>query len=173
MCEAADTSFKLELVVDALKESMLISQLESAMQLWAEAIFLSSHTLDKARRLSFDSPILANNVDVNVAQRKVPNNDKPNSVVFAHPVPALAGRALLMAWYDAMRQALETAASGAGEKNARELELRVFKLFAAGLSVPIRLAVNPDEDNSRLLLLRFSEQAFSVAGAFGTDNFWK
>ena len=39
-------------------------------------------------------------------------------------------------------------------------EERVSKLFEAALSVPIRLSLDPDPDNSRLLSLKFSEQAF-------------
>ena len=39
--------------------------------------------------------------------------------------------------------------------------------------MPIRLRLNPDPDNCRLLSLRFSEQAYSVCGATGADSFWK
>ena len=80
---------------------------------------------------------------------------------------------MVIAWYGAMSEALERAASGAGQEGVVELEQRVFKLFEAALSVPIRLRLNPDPDNCRLLSLRFSEQAYSVCGATGADSFWK
>ena len=115
-------------------------------------------------------PLPAKVVDSNVAQRKKEGQD---TVVFAQPVPLLAGRAVVIAWYDAMSEALERATSGAGQEGVLDLEQRVFKLFEAALSVPIRLRLNPDPDNCRLLSLRFSEQAYSVCGATGADSFWK
>ena len=80
---------------------------------------------------------------------------------------------MAIAWDGAMPEALERAASGAGQDDVRDLEHRVFKLFEAALSVPIRLRLNPDPDNCRLLSLRYSEQAFAVMGASGADSFWK
>ena len=137
------------------------------MPLWSEEAFRSSATQPMARRYSFDVPLPAKVVDSNVAQRKEEGED---TVVFAQPVPLLAGRAVVIAWYGAMSEALERAAS---EDGVRDLEERVFKLFEAALSVPIRLCQNPDSDNCRLLSLRFSEQTYSVAGASGADSFWK
>ena len=60
-----------------------------------------------------------------------------------------------------------------GQDDVRDLEHRVLKLFEAALSVPIRLRLNPDADNCRLLSLRYSEQAFAVMGGSGADSFWK
>ena len=140
------------------------------MQLWSEEAVRSSSTKPMARRYSFDVPLPAKVVDTKVAQRKEKGKD---TVVFAQPVPLLAGRAVVIAWYGAMSEALERAASGAGEEGVRDLEERVFKLFEAALSVPIRLRLNPDPDNCRLLSLRFSEQTYSVSGASGADSFWK
>ena len=142
------------------------------MQLWSEEAFRSSASepLQHLRRFSFDVPLPAQVVDPKVAQRKEKDKD---AVVFAQPVPLLAGRAVVIAWYDALSEALERATSGAGQEGVRDFEQRVFKLFEAALSVPIRLRLNPDSDNCRLLSLRFSEQAYSVCGATGADSFWK
>ena len=135
------------------------------MQLWSEEAFRSSSTQPMARRFSFDVPLPAKVVDSKVAQRK-----GKDTVVFAQPVPLLAGRAVVIAWYDALSEALERATSGAGQEGVLDLEQRVFKLFEAALSVPIRLRLNPDPDNCRLLSLRFAEQAYSVGGAAGADH---
>jgi len=168
--EAAGTIWMLNPVGDLRSDSISISQLESAMQLWSEEAFRSSATQPVARRYSFDVPLPAKVVDSKVAQRKEKCQD---TVVFAQPVPLLAGRAVVIAWYGAMSEALERAASGAGQDDVRDLEHRVFKLFEAALSVPIRLRLNPDPDNCRLLSLRYSEQAFAAMGASGADSFWK
>ena len=141
------------------------------MQLWTEEAFRSSSTQPKARRFSFDVPLPAKVVDSKVARRKSPDS---SAVVFAQPVPLLAGRAVVIAWYGAMSEALERVSRcGADHEGVRDLEERVFKLFEAALSVPIRLSLDPDPDNSRLLSLKFSEQAFSVCGASGADSFWR
>ena len=55
---------------DHTSDSISISQLESAMQLWSEEALRSSATQPLARRYSFDVPLLAKVVDSNVAQRK-------------------------------------------------------------------------------------------------------
>ena len=151
MYEAAGTIWMLDPVGDLSSDSISISQLESAMKLWSEEAFLSSATQPMARRYSFDVPLPAKVVDSNVAQRKEEGED---TVVFAQPVPLLAGRPVVIAWYGAMSEALERAASCAGQDDVRDLEHRVFKLFEAALSVPIRLRLNPDADNCRLLSLR-------------------
>ena len=168
--EAAGTIWMLNPVGELSSDSISISQLESAMKLWSEEAFLSSATQPMARRYSFDVPLPAKVVDSNVAQRQEEGKD---TVVFAQPVPLLAGRPVVIAWYGAMSEALDRAASGAGQDDVRDLEHRVFKLFEAALSVPIRLRLNPDADNCRLLSLRYSEQAFAVMGGSGADSFWK
>ena len=169
MYEAAGTVFMLDPASDPGSDGISISQLESAMQLWSEEAFRSSASgaLQHLRRFSFDVPLPAQVVDPKVAQRKEKDKD---AVVFAQPVPLLAGRAMVIAWYGAMWEALKRAAS---EEGVRDHEERVFKLFEAALSVPIRLCRNPDSDNCRLLSLKFSEQMYSVAGASGADSFWK
>ena len=86
-------------------------------------------------------PLPAKVLDPNLAQRKEKSKD---AVVFAQPVPLLAGSEVVIAWNDAMSEALEGAASGAGQEGVLDFEQRVFKLFEAALSVPIRLRLNPD-----------------------------
>ena len=161
--EAAGTIWMLDPVGDPVCANISISQLESARYLWSEEAFRSSSTQPMARRYSFDVPLPAKVVDAKVAQRKYKEKEV---VVFAQAVPLLAGRAVVAAWYGSMSEALEGAASGAGEE-------RVFKLFEAALSVPIRLRLNPDEDSCRMLALNFSENVFAVSGASGADSFWK
>ena len=169
--EAAGTIWMLDPACDPGNDSISISQLESATHLWTEEAFRSSATQPKARRFSFDVPLPAKVVDSKVAQRKKKDED---TVVFAQPVPLLAGRAVVIAWYDAMSEALERVSKcGADHEGVRDLEERVFKLFEAALSVPIRLCLDPDPENSRLLSLKFSEQAYSMCGASGADSFWK
>ena len=89
--------------------------------------------------------------------------------MFAQPVPLLAGRAVVIAWYGAMADALaETAATGAAA-----CEERAFKLFEVALSMPIRLRLSPDANSCRMLSQGFSETVFAVSGAAGADSFWK
>ena len=161
--EAAGTIWMLDPAGDPGCDNISIGQMESAMSLWSEETFLRSSAQPLARRYSFDVALPAKVADVKVAARKY---DGKEVVVFAEPVPMLAGRAVAIAWYGSMAEALERAASGAGEE-------RVFKLFEAGMSVPIRLRLNPDSDSCRMLSLSFSESAFAVSGAAGADSFWK
>ena len=79
----------------------------------------------------------------------------------AHALPVLAGRALVIGWYVAMGEAL-----GAGEED------RVWKLFEAALSVPIRMRICPDLDTCHLASLLFSESIFASSAASGADSFW-
>ncbi len=41
------------------------------------------------------------------------------------------------------------------------------------MTVPIRLRITTDEDECRLIGLRFSETMFVTAAAAGADSFWK
>ena len=78
------------------------------------------------------------------------DSQDPSSVVMAHALPLLAGRALVIGWTAAMGNALE-----AGE------EYRVWKLFEAALSVPIRMRIRLDPDTCHLASLLFSESIFA------------
>ena len=80
----------------------------------------------------------------------------------ASPVPLYAGRAVVTAWYATMLEALRN-----GD------EEQVWRLFEAGLSVPIRLKITSDADECRLVALRFSESMFTTAAAAAADSFWK
>ena len=187
MYEAAGTIWMLDPVIDPGGDRISINQLENAMPLWSEEAYQSSSSLPLSRRYSFDVPLPAKVVDSKVAQKVVDSKvaqkvvdskiakvaQNKDAVAFAKPVPLLAGLAIVITWYGAMREALERAASSAGEEGVLHCERRVFKLFEAALSVPIRLHLNPDSDRCRLISLRFSEQLYSVAGAAGADSFWK
>ena len=168
--EAAGTLWMLDAVNDPHLDSVSISQVESAMWLWSEEAFRMSSAQPRTRRFSFDVPLPAMVVDSKVAQRKYPGMD---TVVFAHPVPLLAGRAVIITWYGAMATALQRVAASQTGASDRDAEERVFKLFEAALSVPIRLRLNPDKDSCQLLSLSFSENMFANAGATGMDSFWK
>ena len=113
----------------------------------------------QARRFSFDVPLPVMVVDAKVAQRKYASK---SSVVFAQPVPLLAGRAVIITWYGAMATALKRVAQGDASA-ASDAEERVFKLFEAALSVPIRLRLSPDADSRHLLSLSFGESKFATA----------
>ena len=102
MYEAAGTIWMLDPVGDPGCDSISISLLGIAMQLWSEEAVRSSSTHPMARRYSFGVPIPAKVVDSKVAQRKEKGKD---TVVFAQPVPLLAGRAVVIAWYGAMSEA--------------------------------------------------------------------
>ena len=139
--EAAGTIWMLDAIGDMHSDGITISQLEKAMWMWSAEAFLLSSTQPGNRRYSFDVPLPAKVEDVNVVQRK--EKDK-SAVVMAQPLPMLAGRALVIAWYGAIGEALR----GAEEE-------RVFRLFEAALSVPIRLRLCPDEDSCRVVSLLF------------------
>ena len=105
----------------------------------------------KMRRFSFDVPLPARVYDPKIAQRRFPKDTKdPSSVVMAHALCLIAGRALVIGWTAAMGNALE-----AGEED------RVWKLFEAALSVPIRVRICPDPDTCHLASLLFSESIFA------------
>ena len=80
----------------------------------------------------------------------------------ATAVPMLAGRAIVIAWYGAMGEALQ-----AGKEDV------VFRLFEAALSVPIRLRLCPDEDTCHVVSLLFAENLFASSAASGAESFWK
>ena len=87
----------------------------------------------------------------------------------AQPLPLLAGGALVIAWYAQMQEALLKAQMPYNHED----EERVFKLFEAGLSVPIRFKLGCDVDERCLIGLHFSESIFASANAVAADSFWK
>ena len=117
---------------------------------------LLSSTDAASRRLSFGVPLPVKVVDEKVAQRAEPG--KPG-VRVTEAMPMLAGRAVVIAWYSAMSVALQ-------QRN----EDRVWSLFNAALSVPIRMRMLPDGDATRLAALSFSEALFASCAASGADN---
>ena len=101
--EAAGTVWMLDPLTGSRSDVLSISQLESAMWILSEAAFLQSSQCESARRFSFDVALPAKVEDKSVAQRFAENN---SSVLMAHAVPMLAGRAIVIAWYGAMGEAL-------------------------------------------------------------------
>ena len=156
--EAAGTIWMLDPRACTDTDVASMTQLESAMWLWSEEALLMSSKQPLARRYSFDVPLPAHVVDTNVAQRARVGHP---SVIMGQPLPLLAGRAVVVAWYAAMADALATN------------ENRVFKLLEAALSVPIRLRLSPDADACRLASLSFSESMFASSAASGADSFWR
>jgi len=156
--EAAGTVWMLDPVHCDGSDSISINHLESAMWMWSEEAFLLSSPHPASRRFSFDVPLPARVLDIKVAQR---HSAGKSSVVMAHTLPLLAGRALVIGWYAAMALALQ---------NVAEDEHRVFKLFEAALSVPIRLRITPDQDGCHLVSLLFSESMFWSAAAHGRGS---
>ena len=158
--EAAGTVWMLDVKNDKSRsESITISQLEGAMQMWSEQTLLLSSNHAPSRRYSFDVPLPVMVVDKNVAQRKEKGK---GTVVMAQPLRMLAGHAVVMAWYGAIAESLQA------ENNDR-----VFKLFEAALSVPIRLRLCPDGDDCHLASLYFAESLYASFAASGADSFWK
>ena len=153
--EAAGTVWMLDPICSDLDE-VLISQLEGGASMWSEETYLLSSTDAASRRLSFDVPLPVKVVDEKVAQRAEPG--KPG-VRVTEAMPMLAGRAVVIAWYSAMSVALQ-------QRN----EDRVWCLFNAALSVPIRMRVLPDGDATHMAALTFSETMFASCAASGADN---
>ena len=161
--EAAGTIWMLDAISDS-DDMISISQLEGAMWAWSEDAFRMSSTNSATRRFSFDVPIPAKIDDIRTAQKH-----EDSGVLMAKPLPMLAGRAIVIAWYGAIGDALQNL-SGDGNDAAAD---RVFKLFEAALSVPIRMRLNCDFDECQLASLMFSEAVFSATAASGADSFWK
>ena len=153
--EAAGTVWMLDPIRSDF-DDVAVSQLEGATSLWSEATYLLSSNHAPSRRLSFDVPLPVKVVDEKVAQRAEPG--KPG-VRVTEAMPMLAGRAVVIAWYSAMSVALQ-------QRN----EDRVWCLFNAALSVPIRMRVLPDGDATHLAALSFSEALFASCAASGADN---
>ena len=153
--EAAGTVWMLDPIRSDF-DDVAVSQLEGATSLWSEATYLLSSNHAPSRRLSFDVPLPVKVVDEKVAQRAEPG--KPG-VRVTEAMPMLAGRAVVITWYSAMSVALQ-------QRN----EDRVWCLFNAALSVPIRMRVLPDGDATHLAALNFSEALFASCAASGADN---
>eukprot|EP00959_Pyramimonas_sp_CCMP1952_P258949 5413676-Pyramimonas_sp.AAC.1 len=70
----------------------------------------------------------------------------------------IAGRAAVITWYPAVSEALK-------ESN----EDRVWHLFDAALSAPIRSRALPDADATHLAALSFGEKMFTASAASGAQ----
>ena len=156
--EAPGTVWMLDPICPCIDE-VTMSQLEGAMGMWTEEAYLRSSDHVPSRRLSFDVPLPVKVVDAKVAQRLEPG--KPG-VCVTEPLTVLAGRAVVITWYSAMSEALQQSNHD-----------RVWYLFNAALSVPIKMRVLPDDDASQIASLNFSETMFSVHAASGADSFWR
>ena len=111
--------------------------------------------------MSFDVPLHALVRDVKVAQRA---EDGKTSVLLTEPLTMIAGRALVITWYSAMREALQ---------KPKQNDERVMYLFNAALSVPIRMRLLADGDAIPLAALSHSESMHANHGAFGASSFWR
>ena len=156
--EGAGTVFMLDFTSEEDMDPTRPAQLESALYLFSEEVYLLSSNHPPSRRYSFDVSIPAKVMDVKVAQKK---QEGSTAVVMAHPLPAMGGRAVVIAWYGKMAEALKS--------NNENLVLR---LFEAAMSVPIKMRVCPDADSCNLAGLLFAESLFSASGAAGTGAFW-
>ena len=154
--EAVGTVWMLDPICSDF-DAVSVGQLEGAMSMWSEETYRLSSSHAPSRRLSFDVPLPVRVVDTNVAQRAAP--DKPG-VFMSEALTMLAGRAMVITWYAAMSEALQD-----------NKEDRVWHLFNAALSVPIRMRVLPDGDATHLAALSFSEALFASCAASGADNF--
>ena len=159
--EAAGTVFSLQAIDDTDPEWITLGQLEAARYWFSDEAFKASHSVANLRRYSFDVPIPAGVYDINVVRRAGPGAAQ-DDVVFSVPLRVQAGHAIVLAYYEAMALALQD----------NEVA-RVVHLLQAGLSVPIRLRLNPDADAARLACLAFSEGLASAAAAAGAESFWR
>ena len=157
--EAAGTVWMLDPTSSEI-EDVSVSQLEGAMGLWTDDTFRSSSKNPQLRRFTFDVPLPALVVDAQVAQPLEPG--KP-AVCVTEPLVMIAGRSVVITWYAAMCDALR-------ESNNEE---RVWHLFNAALSVPIRMRVQTDADATTLAALTYGEKMFAASAASGADNFWR
>ncbi|CAK0804948.1 unnamed protein product, partial [Prorocentrum cordatum] len=156
--EAAGAAWMLDPVCADI-DDVTVSQLEGAMSIWSEETFLLSSKHAPSRRLTFDVPLPALVVDAQAAQRLEPG--KPG-VRLAEPLAMIAGRAAAITWCSAMGEALK-------ESN----EDRVWHLFNAALSAPIRTRALPDAGATHLAALSFGEKLFTASAASGADSFWQ
>ena len=167
--EAAGTVFMLDAFSDTGigSDRLTTTSLEAAAQNWSPETFARSAPRPQERRFSFDVPIPAQIVDINVAQRAptiaaATGAATGNDVVFAKAVPVIAGRAMVVSWYAAMAEALAN-----GEKE------RAGKLLEAAVSVPIRLRMAADLESCRLASLSFMEAWHCADAASGAASFWQ
>ena len=156
--EAAGAVWMLDLICSDI-DDVSVSQLEGAMGMWSEETYRLSSIHAPSRRLSFDVPLPVRLVDGKVAQRVEPG--KPG-VCVAEALTMIAGRAVVITWYSAMSEALQ-----------QSNDDRVWYLFNAALSVPIRMRVLPDGDATHMAALTFSEKMFASCAASGADSFWR
>ncbi|CAK0853209.1 unnamed protein product [Prorocentrum cordatum] len=156
--EAAGAGWMLDPICSDI-DDVSASQLEGAVGVRSEEAHSLSPKHAASRRLSFDAPIPAMVVDVKVAQRFEPNRP---GVCVTEALAVLAGRAVVIAWRAAMSEALQ-----------QSNEDRVWHLFNAALSVPIRMRLLPDGDATHLAALAFSEKMFSAYAASGAESFWR
>ena len=126
-------------------EGVTIAQIEAACRQWNEDAFLQSSPNADMRRYSFDIPLPARMPKAEMAQRE---KEGSSAVLMSAPLPMIAGKAHVLAWYSAVSDALQQ-----GERNHQ----RIRKLFEAALSVPIRLRLSPSGDACALAALQYAE----------------
>jgi len=140
--EAAGTIWMLDTFMALSSDVLSPTQLESANWVWSEEAFLLSSSKPSARRFSFDVPLPARIEDASNVQR---TSEGSTDVVMGTALPILAGRAIVISWYGAMAAALQDP----------DKEERLFRLFEAAMSVPIRLRLAPDDDACHLAVFIF------------------
>ena len=139
-------------------ESVTIAQIEAARGQWSEDAFAQSSTNPDMRRFSFDVPLPARVDKAQMALRQ-----GASGVAMSTPLPMIAGKAHVLAWYSAVSDALQDPKSN---------HKRIMRLFEAALSVPIRLRVCPDIDACAMAAIQYAEAAGMHAAAAGADSFW-
>ena len=100
--EAAGTVWMLDPCPSVSDESVSVAQIEAARWQWSEDVFLQSNGNPDMRRFSFDIPLPARMQKTEMAQRK----DDSSAVIMSAPLPMIAGRAHVLAWYSAVHDAL-------------------------------------------------------------------
>ena len=159
--EAAGTLWMLDPCGDSVSdESVTIAQIEAARWQWSEEVFIQSSGNPDMRRFSFDVPLPARMQKPEMALREAVGS---KGVIMLRPLPMIAGKAHVLAWYSAVSDAFQ-------ERSPNHQ--RIKRLFEAALSVPIRLRLCPDNDACALASLQYAEAAGMYAAASGADSFW-
>ena len=142
---------------DLKGNDLVWTQLVSARTLWEEAALVGSCPDNESlRRLTFPSFLPSAVGDL--------SEMKGSASAFSfRDTPLFSGQAIVIAWYEAMDQALRL--------ESADCHNMIKHLFQAALSVPIRYRLSPTLHQIQLDSLSYSE-VLRQAGTACVDSFW-
>ena len=109
-------------------------QFEAARAMWSEQAFAASYMIQNLRRFIFNVML-----PCALPSEAVATKEGDNAVRLSAPAPLIAGHASVFAWYEAMAASL-----------ASTNEQRVWKLYEAAASCPVRFRAMPSKDQMLL-----------------------